>query len=245
MSCAPLRIGLIVPSSNTVMEPDFHRHFKQEAVVSTTRIFLEQVTRDAELHMLEEELPRAVRLIKTTAPDTVVFGCTSAGALGGLAHDEGIRQTIEKATGVQTVTVLQAVLTQLRTIRPQKIAVFTPYLEDLTNAVARSIADGGYEVVKAGGMGIRENLEVGRVTPAEIVSFVESHMAGTAADCLFLSCTNWQALAAIEPLRRKLGMLIITSNQATIDTIRKIEQGERGQASILSQLQIEARTWKG
>jgi maleate isomerase len=241
MSFAPLRIGLLVPSSNTVMEPDFHRHFKQ-AVVSTTRILLEQVTRDAELHMLEEELPRAVRLITTTAPDTVIFGCTSAGALGGLAHDDGIRQMIEQQTGVETVTVLQAVLAQLRMIRPQKIAVFTPYLEDLTNAAARSIAEGDYAVVKAVGMGIRENLEIGRVTPAEIVNFAESHMAGAAADCLFLSCTNWQALEAIEPLRRKLGIPIISSNQATMDAVRKIERQARGQTSIPGQLRIEART---
>jgi maleate cis-trans isomerase len=33
-----LRVGLIVPSSNTVMEPDFHRHLGPECIVSTTRI---------------------------------------------------------------------------------------------------------------------------------------------------------------------------------------------------------------
>ena len=59
MSLAPFRVGLIVPSSNTVMEPDFHRHFKQTTLVSTTRILLEQVTREAELQMLQEDLPRA------------------------------------------------------------------------------------------------------------------------------------------------------------------------------------------
>ena len=75
----PLRIGLIVPSSNTVMEPDFHRHLGQTAIVSTRRIFLETVTREAETRMLEEDLPKAAELIRTTAPDVVVFGCTSAG----------------------------------------------------------------------------------------------------------------------------------------------------------------------
>src|SRR6266850_4930312 len=90
-----MRIGLIVPSSNTVMEPDFHRHFTQPNVVSTTRILLEQVTREAEIRMLREDLPRAVQLIKTTAPDVVVFGYTSAGSLQGLVHDDGIGAMIE------------------------------------------------------------------------------------------------------------------------------------------------------
>jgi maleate isomerase len=225
MSLAPFRVGLIVPSSNTVMEPDFHRHLKQAALVSTTRILLEHVTREAELQMLQEDLPRAVRLIGTSAPDMILFGCTSAGALGGLAHDEGIAQMIEQLTGVKAVTVLQAVLAQLRIIHPQKIAVFTPYLEELTSSIARCIAEDGYTVVKAVGMGIRENLDIGKVTAAEIISFVESQMSGIAADCLFLSCTNWRAIEAGEPLRRKLGIPIVSSNQAAIDTVQQIAAG--------------------
>jgi maleate isomerase len=83
----PLRIGLIVPSSNTVMEPDFHQQMGRTAIISTTRIFLEEVTREEELRMLHNDLPKATELIRTTAPDVVIFGCTSAGALGTLAHE--------------------------------------------------------------------------------------------------------------------------------------------------------------
>ena len=214
-----LRIGLIVPSSNTVMEPDFHRHSRQSGLVSTTRIFLENVTREAEIEMLEKELPRAVRLIRTTAPDVVVFGCTSAGALATLSHDDGIARMIEQETGARAVTVLRAVLTQLRLVRPQRVAVFTPYIPDLTAGVARCISEDGHTVVKAAGMGITKNLDIGRVTPEEIIRFVESQMAGLDADCLFLSCTNWRAIEAIGPLKEKLGLPVISSNQATIDVL--------------------------
>src|ERR1700719_4413771 len=126
----PFRVGLIVPSSNTVMEPDFHRHLGQGAIVSTARIFLESVTREAEARMLEQDLPKAAELIRTTGPDVVVFGCTSAGALGTLAHDDAIGKTIEKLAGAPAITVLHAVLAQLRTIGPRKLAVFTPYIPD-------------------------------------------------------------------------------------------------------------------
>jgi maleate isomerase len=217
----PLRIGLIVPSSNTVMEPDFHRHLGQSAIVSTARIFLESVTREAETRMLEEDLPKAAELIRTTAPDVVVFGCTSAGALGTLAHDEAIGKTIEKLAAAPAITVLQAVLSQLRVIGPRKLAVFTPYIPDLTKGVASSLAEAGFPPLKAAGMGIRVNLEIGRVTPAEIVDFVESQIEGSAPDCVFLSCTNWRAIEAIEPLHRKLGIPVVSSNQSAIDLIRK------------------------
>ncbi len=221
MSSASLRIGLIVPSSNTVMEPDFHQQLA-ETRVSTTRILLEQVTRDAEFRMLEEDLPRAAQLIKTTAPDIVVFGCTSAGSLEGLAYDDGIGQMLEQRTGAKAVTVIRAVLTLLRTNSPRRVAVFTPYLPDLTSSVAQCIEEDGYVIANAEGMGIRENLDIGRVTPAEIIRFVESHMKGPSADCVFLSCTNWRALEAIEPLRKILGIPVISSNQAAIDTVRHL-----------------------
>lgn len=214
MSLSP-RIGLIVPSSNTVMEPDFHRRFSGTAVVSTTRMFLEQVTREAEIRMLAEELPRAAQLIRTTAPETVVFGCTSAGSLEGLDHDARIRRIIEEATGAKTVTVLGAVLAELARLKPHRVAVFTPYVEDLTNRVARCVVEGGYRVVQSAGMGIQENLEIGRVTPEEITGFVESHLTGN-VDCLLLSCTNWRAVEAIERLESKLGIPAVSSNQAAM-----------------------------
>jgi maleate isomerase len=209
-----------VPSSNTVMEPDFHRHLGQAAIVSTARIFLESVTREAETRMLEDDLPKAAKLIRTTAPDVVVFGCTSAGALGTLVHDSAIGETIEKLAGAPAITVLHAVLSQLRVIGPRKLAVFTPYISDLTEGVASSLTEAGFPPLKAAGMGIQFNLEIGRVTPAEIVDFVESQIEGSAPDCIFLSCTNWRAIEAIEPLHRKLGIPVISSNQSAIDLVR-------------------------
>lgn len=224
MSIQPLRVGLIVPSSNTVMEPDFHRLIDVPAIVSTTRIHLEDVTREAETRMLEEDLPKAVKLIATTAPDITVFGCTSAGALGRLSHDDAISRLIEARTGAKAVTVLRAVLTLLGSVRPQKIALLTPYIDDLTNSIARSLAEFGFPPVKAAGMGIKANLEIGRVTPSEILQFAETQLSGIDADCLFLSCTNWRAIETVPHLQKKLEIPIVTSNQAAIEIIRR--QGE-------------------
>ncbi|HET9364786.1 MAG TPA: Asp/Glu racemase [Candidatus Angelobacter sp.] len=221
MSIESLRVGLIVPSSNTVMEPDFHRQIGKSAIVSTTRILLEDVTREAETRMLKEDLPQAIKLIGTTASDVIVFGCTSAGALGKLSHDDAISRLIEDQTDAKAVTVLQAVLMLLGSIRPQKIAVLTPYIDDLTRSIARSLAEAGFSVIKAAGMGIKANLEIGRVTPTEILRFAESQLSGIDADCLFLSCTNWRAIETVQHLQKKLGIPVVTSNQAAIEIVEQ------------------------
>jgi maleate isomerase len=202
------------------MEPDFHRQLGATAIVSTTRIFLEDVTREAEIRMLEDDLPQAVERIRTTAPGVVVFGCTSAGALATLSHDRNIAGNIAKGTGgANVITVLDAVLRRLQAIRPAKLAVFTPYVEDLTNSIGRCLNEAGFPVAKTAGMGLVANVEIGRVTPDEIVQFVESQISDTDPDCVFLSCTNWRAIEAIPVLQAQLGIPIISSTQAAIDVI--------------------------
>jgi len=216
------KVGLIIPSSNTVMEPDFHRKLGTDCAISTSRIYLEDVTRRAEEVMIEEDLPKAVRLIKTTDPHVIVFGCTSAGSLGGLASDGAIARRIEELTEVPSLTVIGSVVEQLKTIEPRKVAVFTPYKDELTQTVARCVVQAGYELVKTAGMGILSNRDIGRVTPEEIVELVESQLDDRDVDCVFLSCTNWQAIDAIAPLEARLSVPVISSNQATIDSVRKV-----------------------
>jgi maleate isomerase len=215
-------IGLIVPSSNTVMERDFHRTFGRPAVVSTTRIFLEEVTREAEIKMNRDELPLAIRLIKTVAPQVVVFGCTSAGSLDGIEHDAAIARFIADYTGAQPITVIGAVLAQLRSVQPQRVAVFTPYQAEMTRSVTDCLVEAGFTIVKAAGMGIVDNREIGRVTPDDIVRFVEDECRDVDADCVFLSCTNWRAIETIGRLQRLLGARVLSSNQACIDEVQRL-----------------------
>lgn len=222
MPSSYFRVGLIVPSSNTVMEPDFHRVLGAGCAISTSRVYLEQVTRDAEQTMIDDDLPKALRLIKTTDPHVIVFGCTSAGSLGGLQSDAGIARRIEQQTGVRALTVVGSVVEQLKEIRPRQVAVLTPYREELTRTVAECVVEAGFQLGPVAGMGIVSNREIGQVAPDEIVAFVAQQMKGGAgADCIFLSCTNWQAIAAIDAVKARFGVPVVSSNQATIEAVRR------------------------
>ncbi len=155
------RIGLILPAPNTVMEPDFHRGFADAALVSTTRMFMEISASEEEAKMVRDELPLALARIKPVAPHAVVFGCTSAGSLGGIEHDLAIGRSMTEALGVPGVTVVDSVLTELRELRARRVAVFTPYVEDLTRSVTDCVIHAGFDVVKAAGMGMLVAREIG------------------------------------------------------------------------------------
>lgn len=216
----PPSIALIVPASNTVMELDFARPADPALDVTVWRIQLDSVTREAEERMLGEELTTRLEEIAPSRPDLVVFGCTSAGALGGLGHDAEIGKRIRDATGSDAVTVVGSMVEQLDALDPTQVVVFTPYSGGLTRAVASCVTEAGYHVAMAKGMGLVDNTEVGMVEPGEIAAFVRARMEGLNPDAVFLSCTNWRAVEAIEPLSEALGLPVLTSNQVTLDSVR-------------------------
>lgn len=210
------RIGLIVPSSNTTMEPDFYRNVPAGAAVYTARMYLEDVTVAGEEEMLDVHFPRALKDIATVKPDVVVFGCTSAGALRGNEYDAGIVERIQQEAGCPGVSVIRSVREALKA-RGRRVFLITPYIEEVTARVAASLRDDGLDVVATKSMGILANTDIGRVTPEEIVTFARTHAADAArqADCLFLSCTNLRAMEARAALEQELGLPVETSNHAT------------------------------
>lgn len=215
------RIGLIIPSSNTTLEVDFYRSFTTDVTVHTTRMYLDLVTRENEEKMISEHLPQATRLLRTLDPDVVVFGCTSGGALGGLAHDRQIAAQIEKEVGVKSMTVLSSVIEALTENRAKKIGVLTPYIEEVDEDIRTSLEEANFRVSFIYGMGLIRNVDVGKVTPIEICQFVQKKIhSSVSVDVLFLSCTNWRAYETLPHLTRMISIPVVTSSQAVIQSVK-------------------------
>src|SRR5690242_5246494 len=183
------RVGLIVPSSNTVAEVDFYRRLPATATLHTARMYLEDVTAEAETTMLDEHLPRAVADIATTRPDVVVFACTSAGALRGNAAEQELIASISAQTGARTVSVAAAVRTAIKSRGARRIGVITPYVSGLNDKIQAGLEDDGLEVAAIYGMGIVDNHEIGAIAPQRIISFACNCFEPSSVDLLFVSCT--------------------------------------------------------
>jgi maleate isomerase len=213
------RIGLIVPSSNTVAEVDFYRQLPASATLHTARMYLEDVTAEAETTMLDEHLPRAVADIATTQPDVVVFACTSAGALRGNAAEEALIASIARQTGAPTVSVAAAVRSAIDSRRARRIGVITPYVTSLNDKIRASLEEDGLEVAAIHGLGIVDNHEIGAVEPERIIGFACDCFEPSAVDLLFVSCTNFRAVEARPRIEELLYVPVVTSNQAALEAV--------------------------
>ncbi|RLA53042.1 MAG: Asp/Glu racemase [Gammaproteobacteria bacterium] len=215
------RVGLMVPSSNTVMETDFHRELQDFCSIHTARMYLVDTTRDAELEMIEQHAPAAAKDLETIKPDLLVFGCTSAGSLFGAKYDAELCEQLGKQAGAPTVGVLTAVTEQLDLTAGTRLAVITPYIDELTRSVADAATSGRRELVVAAGMGISDNVKLADPTPREIVEFASSHLTGQSFDILLASCTNFRALEAKPLLEDAFQVPVVTSNSAILEAIRR------------------------
>jgi maleate isomerase len=210
------RIGLIVPSSNTVCEPDFYTRLPDGCGLHTARMYLEETTPEGESVMLDEHLPRAIVDLATARPDVVVFGCTSGGALRGNQYEAELIERISDRTGAPTVSVAASVRRTINAQGPERVGVITPYVDSLNDKIRESLEADGVSVAGIHGLGIDENFAIAEVEPRRIVSFATECFAAGDIDLLFASCTNFRAFDAREELQQALGVPVVTSNQAAL-----------------------------
>jgi maleate isomerase len=213
----PRRIGLIVPSSNSVMEPDFYRRLPAHVTLHTARMFLEDVTADAEARMLDEFTLPAARDLATVQPDVVIFGCTSAGALRGNQFEEDFIKEIARVSGAPTIGVNQSVRETLKKLNAWRIVVVTPYLDELNVKIKASLEQAGLEVLNIEGLNIRENANIARVPGQKIIELARGAVGDLQPDALFVSCTNFPAVDVLNRLRGLFAFPVISSNQAVLD----------------------------
>ena len=214
------RVGLLIPSSNTVMEVDFYRHLPASATVHTGRMYMEATTVKGEEEMLDDHCLPTAADVATAKPDLVVFGCTSAGALRGNAYDADLCRRISEVSGKPTVSVIESVRRKLTSLKVERVAVLTPYIEDLNVRIKASVEDDGIEVASIHGMGISVNFNLALVEPPEILAFAREKLgAQPQVDALFISCTNYQAVATLPELKKLYDLPIVTSNQAALEAV--------------------------
>lgn len=213
------RLGLIVPSANTVNEPEFYTHLPEGVSLYTSRMFLEEATAD-ELERMADDVERCGDLLRTADVDVVAYGCTTGSLVKGAGYDESIERRLEDVTGVPAVATAASIKRAFDALDVSSLSITTPYIEDLNRREASFLTDAGYEVLGIEGLELQSNLDIGAQRP-EIAYRRAREIADPDADAIFISCTNYRTFEIIEPLERDLGVPVVTSNQATLwDALR-------------------------
>lgn len=231
------RIGLIVPSANTVMEPEFHKMAPLGVTTYATRMFIAE-TRVETLVKMVEDVERAARELSTAHVNVILFGCTAGSFLRGHEWDKQIVEKMEKEGKTPAITTSGSVIKALEQLEARKVAVATPYIDELNSRVKEFLERSGFEVTNVKGLGITKSIEIGEQYPESSYELAK-HVYKPSTDTIFISCTDFRTIEIIERLERDLDVNVVTSNQASFWralNAMKFSEPVEGYGKLLSML---------
>ncbi|HIE26618.1 TPA: maleate cis-trans isomerase [Candidatus Poribacteria bacterium] len=207
------KIGLLVPSVNTVVEPETNRMAPEGINIYATRMRNATVDVENTRDMLSH-LNRAADELASAKMDVIAFACTAGSFFEGTSGEQELKTTIERIASAPAVTTSGAVVKALRLLHLNKIVVATPYPDDMNNLERKFLVANGFDALDIKGLGIVDAWSIGAVTPEETYDFARKVFSAD-ADGMFISCTNLRTIEVIERLEKETGKPVVTSNQAT------------------------------
>src|ERR1043166_7635678 len=173
------KFGVLGPSTNTIVQPDFEMMRPPGVTNHYSRIFTpnaQAVSNDtfmAGTQMIGENALHAVRSVVTCAPDYLVMGMSAVTFYGGAAGADAFQAKVEREAGVRISIGSHSCTAALKAYGGiKRIAFLSPYYPVANREVARYFSDQGFEIVRD----------------------------------LYLACKSWTAIAEVPPevLREKL-----------------------------------------
>lgn len=199
-----LRIGMLTPSSNTVLEPMTMQMLKDlpDVTAHFSRFRVTAIGLDADLLNQFDDRPMlaAAELLADAKVDVIVWNGTSAGWLG-LDRDRLLCERIKQATGVRASTSVLALFDIMKKRNESRIGLASPYTGDVQDAIVRSFANEGIEIISERHLGLRDNFSFSQVTDAEITRMVEE-LALSKPDSIAVFCTNLAGASLVDSLEK-------------------------------------------
>jgi maleate isomerase len=207
-------MGLIVLQTDETIEPEFARHFADHPsplYVSRVPSGLEVTT--GTLSHMAQDLTAAASLLPGPREYAVVgYGCTSGTAVIG---PERIADIVQSGCRTRAVTnPLTAAIAACRASGISRLALLSPYIEEVNLPVIAAFAAGGVEFSAIATFDERVEERVVRISAASVIEAACKVGAGNNIEGVFMSCTNLRTYDVLGPVSERLGKPVLSSNQA-------------------------------
>lgn len=213
--------GVIVPSTNTVVEHDYWRagldgvSYRAGSMYIPNPVMGDDEDFTALLGQIRGSIDTAVRDVLTAEPDRMVMGMSAETFWGGVAGNESFERRLRERTGLPVTTGASACRAALRELGCRRIAVFSPYQPIADREVARFFTEAGFEVTAITGLRCPTAQAIARVDAARIAEVV-TEIDSADADAVVQVGTNLSFVAKADRLEAELGKPVIAINAATL-----------------------------
>ena len=208
------KIGVIVPSLNNTLEPEFNRMTPEGVAVYATRLRLERGVPD-DLRAMANLTEQAGELLRHADVDVIAYCCTTGSLIDGVDWDEELAGRLHKATNLPVTTTASAAIAAMQALDIETVSVATPYIDEVNEIERAYIEARGIQVANIQGLQFTRGEELHSLDHVAARKFCAAAMHDL-ADGLFVSCTDFASIDFAEELERDLGKPVITSNTATL-----------------------------
>jgi len=203
-------LGMLTPSSNTVLEPVCAEMLRGLPEVSAhfARFRVTEISLgDAALGQFDRApMLKAASLLADARVRAMAWNGTSASWLG-LDADRALCAAIGERTGVPATSSVLALVDAFRLAGVHRFGLVTPYLDDVQAAIVRNYAASGFECVAERHLRKQDNFSFSEIGPDEIRAMVRD-VAKAAPHAITIFCTNLRGAPLVEALEHELGIPI-------------------------------------
>ena len=222
----PIRVGQIVPSSNTTMETEIPALLRAREHVAperftfhASRMRMKKVVKE-ELEAMDRDSDRCALELSDAKVDVLGYACLVAIMSMGLGYHRQSQARLQLATetngnAAPVVTSAGALIEGLHAMGMKRVSVICPYMKPLTKLVVDYIEHEGVEVKDYVALEIPDNLAVAAQNPANLLEIYQ-RLDRSGIDGIVLSaCVQMPSLPSIQKVQDASGIPTLSAAVAT------------------------------
>ncbi len=214
-------MGVIAPSTNTVVQPDMERMRPSGVTNHFSRIYVEDPVAlsnedfIAGTTAIAENTMDAVKSVMTCKPDYLVLGMSAITFYGGVEGSKSFKRKIEEFAGIGASTGAESVAAALNAYGGVKTVSFvSPYYPVANAEVRRFFEESGFAVKRDVPLLCKCWTDIAKVTPDRLRDVI-AHLDGPDVDAIVQVGTNLSMVDLAAEREAELGKPVIAINSAT------------------------------
>jgi maleate isomerase len=213
------RLGILLPSSNTVVEPQTMRLLPPDGSVTAhfSRLGVTLISDDAASRdqFAPPAMLQAAQLLADAEVDLIAWAGTAASWLG-FERDEALAAAIAERCGIPATSSVIAINRRLAGLGARRIGLVTPYVAALEERIVANYRAIGIETAASDRLDLTVNTDYGRVSPAAIAAQCR-RVAAARPDAIVVMCTNLCGAPVADVVAAESGIPVIDSVAITVE----------------------------
>ena len=213
------KFGVLVPATNTIVEPELAEMQPRGVTNHTGRFFIPNMalTSDADfdelIRHIKATLDEAIDGLVPAAPDYIILGISAESFWDGAEASVELKARLEKRAGCPVAIGAEAARAAIEAVGGKRLGVVTPYWPIGDEMVRRFFTESGFEVVAVKGLKCTSPVNIAEQSEAVLRAAI--HEVNSAdVDCIIQVGTNLSMARLAAEAERWLGKPVIAINTA-------------------------------